>query len=434
MSAQGERVLIGHLVDVDSVGVIARDGINVEIIPTEELRPIVTFAIDYYFNSGCQRAPSASAIKSEYADTLSDAEIDIDVEPGDSVEWALDDLKATWVHQQASRFNRDLATSMAEAPKGDRIGVINEYGTRLVSLGLSLESRAFRADLREAGDGLLRDYHARAASIGDFRGMGLGLPPLDEHTYGIHDGELAILAAGPKMGKSFFLCWTALQEWKRGRTVCLFTLENSVDMMLNRIACMELGIDAEGWGHGEATPEEIERVRAWVEVIKIADVGLWVLKPDLGQRSFQHMVREAELRGADSLIIDQLTHVEIGQGIHDRRPRTEKIGEGLELLKGMISSGRRPMPCLLAHQIKREGVAAAAKRGYYEMEDMAESAYTERTCDFAFGLYSSRDEKAVRQAKFQMLAARRTAIKNWQINWRPEVGGIRVRNEIEIGD
>lgn len=109
-----------------------------------------------------------------------------------------------------------------------------------------------------------------------------------------------------------------------------------------------------------------------------------------------------------------------------------KIGEGLELLKGMISTGRRPMPCFLTHQIKRDGVAAAAKRGYYVMEDGAESAYVERTCDHAMALYASREEKAVRQAKLQQLASRRTAIKNWQITWRPEVGGIRVRNEIDI--
>lgn len=434
MTAQGEKVLMGHLVDPESLGVIARDGLNLDVVPTEDLRPVVAFAIDYYFSSGCERAPSITALQADFGDALADAEIQLDVEPEDSIEWAIDDLKASWVHRQASNFNKGFATAMAEAPKTDRIEVLNEWGTKLVSLGLSLESRAHRVDLRESGDHLIRDYHARAASAGDFRGMGLGLPEVDAHTYGIHDGELAILMAGPKMGKSFFLAWTALQEWKRGRSVAMFTLENSVDMTLNRIACMELGIDAQAWEQGRCTPEEIERVLAWSEVIKLADVGLWVLKPDLSQRSFQHMVREAELRGADSLLIDQLTHVEVGQGINDRRPRTEKIGEGLELLKGMISTGRRQMPCLLAHQIKRDGVQAAAKRGYYVMEDGAESAYVERTCDFALGLYSSGDEKQVRQAKLQMLAARRVPTKHWQINWRPEMGGIKVRNEIELND
>lgn len=432
MSAQGERVLIGHLVDPESLAVIARDGLNLDVVPTENLRPLVNFAIDYYFASGCQRAPSIPAILAEYADALTDAEIDLEIEPEDSIEWALDDLKASWVHRQASRFNKDFATAMAEVPKSDRVGVLNEYGTKLVSLGLSLESRAYRSDLREAGDGLIRSYEARAASVGDFRGMGFGLEPVDQHIYGVHDGELAILGAGPKTGKSFFHCWVALQEWKRGKTVCLFTLENSVDMMLNRIACMELGVDAQGWERGEATAEEVDRVRAWVEVVKLAPCGLWVLKPDLGQRSFQHMVREAELRGADCLLIDQLTHVEVGQGLNDRRPRTEKIGEALHLLKGMISLGRRPMPCFLTTQIKREGMNAAAKRGYLELDDFAESAEIERTADFAFGFYASRDEVAVRQAKLQMLGSRRTSIRSWQMNWRPEVGGIKIRHEIEI--
>jgi len=154
-----------------------------------------------------------------------------------------------------------------------------------------------------------------------------------------------------------------------------------------------------------------------------------VLKPDLGQRSFPYMVREAQLRGADTLLIDQLTHVEVGQGIQDRRPRTEKIGEALHQLKAMISTGRHHMPCLLTHQINREGIKAADKTGRLEMAHMAESAEIERTADFVLGLYQSRDELGLRQAKLQTLGARRVPSKNWQIDWRPEVGYVKYLNE-----
>ncbi len=432
MSGLAEKALIGHLVDADSIRVIAHEGVEEHLLPTPELRPILRFAINYFFRSGTEKAPSVASLRADFGDILDDAEIDLEVEPDESVEWAIDDLKAAWVHRQAATFNKDFATEMAEAEKIDRIAVLNDFGSRLVSIGLSLESRAYRADLREASEGILRDALGRIASKADFRGMTLGLEPINQHTYGVHEGELAVLAAGPKVGKSFFQCWVALQEWRRGRTVCLFTLENSVDMMLNRIACMAFGIDTRRWEQGDVEEHELDRVREWVEIAQQSDSPLWVLKPDLGQRSFEHMVREAELRGARTLLIDQLTHVEVGQGIHDRRPKTEKIGDSLHVLKAMISTGRHPMSCLLTHQINREGVRSADKTGFLEMYHLAESAEVERTADFIFGLYQSRSELGVGQAKFQMLGARRVPTKDWQIFWRPSVGGIKVSHEIDV--
>ena len=403
MSALAQATLIAHLVDPEALGVIATEGLEPEVIPTPELRPIVSFAVDYFFASGCTKAPSVAVLKSEFSDALNDAEIDIDTEPDDSVEWAIEDLKATYVHKVAMRFNKDFATEMSDVPKDQRIGVVNEAASKLVALGISMESSAYRTELRDRGaPDILRRYEGRAAHKGEFRGMGFGLDAIDRHTYGIHPGELAILAAGPKTGKSFWHCWVALKEFMRGRRVVLFTLENAVEMMLDRVACMACFVDSEKWERGEASEEEIERVRQWVEDVTSGryEGFLHIHKPDIGQRSFQHMVREAELLGADDLLIDQLTFVELGQGIGDHRARNEKIGEGLHILKNMISTGRHQMSCLLTHQINREGVKAADKVGHLEMYHLAEGAECERTADFVLGQYGSRDERAVGQAKF----------------------------------
>lgn len=437
MSALAEQTLIGHLVDPEALKIIATEGIDPAVLPTESMRPILKFAVDYFFASGCQMAPSVAVLKSEFTDALNDAEIDMDTEPEDSVEWAISDLKATHVHHVSMKFLKDFATEMGDVPKDQRIGVVNQAASQLVGLAIGMESRAYRTELRDRGaPDILRRYEARAATKGEFRGMGFGLDAIDHHTYGIHPGELAILAAGPKTGKSFWQDWVALREFERGRKVVLFTLENSVEMMLDRIACMACVVDAQAWERGEATEDEIERVRTWVEKVLALDPEqggyLHVHKPDIGQRSFQSMVREAELLRADDLLIDQLTFVELGQGIGDNRSKQEKIGEGLHLLKNMISTGRHQMSCLLTHQINREGVKAADKVGHLEMYHLADGAECERTADFVFGQYASRDERAVGQAKFQMLGARRVELKHWQIGWRPWVGGVKTKHEIDL--
>lgn len=432
MSALGQKVLIGYLVDPDALAVIAHEGMPPEAIPTEELRPVVAYALDYYFRSGLTKAPSEAVLKSEFGDELDDAEVDLSVEPDESIEWAIDDLKAGYIHRQATSFNKRFAVAMAEAATDEKADVLNEHATELVSLGLSMESRATRTTLKDSAPGILQGYEARAASRGDFRGMGMGLPQIDNHIYGVHQGELAVFAAGPKTGKSFWMDWVALKEWERGRRVSLVTLENSVEMTLDRIACMATNTDANTWMRGESTEQEIERVKAWIEMVLASENPLHVLQPDMGQRTVQQIVREAELREAESLLIDQLTFMEIGQGPTDRRGKPEKIGEALHMLKGMISTGRRPIACLMAHQINREGVKAADKLGRLEMYHLAEGSEVERTADFIFGGYQSNDQKMLRQLQVQMLGARRVALKNWALNWRPEVGIIKIKQEIEF--
>jgi hypothetical protein len=432
VTAKGQRTLISHLVDAESLAIIARDGIPLEIIPTHALRPVVTYALDYYFNCGCERAPSAEVLREYFGDAIEDEDVDLDHEPDDSVQWAVEDLKATYVYAEAQAFNKKFAEDLSKAPIHERTRVVDHYSGQLIDLSLSMESRAYRAELsNDAGD-ILRRYEGRAAQVGEFQGMGLGLAEVNSHTYGVHPGELAVCGAGPKVGKSFYQCMVALREFQRGRRVCLFTLENSVEMMLDRIACMAMGVDSTGWQRGQASAEEVERVARWVKELDQGEAKLWVIQPNLGQRGFGHMVREAAVREAQSLLIDQLTFVELGRSEHDSRPRHEKIGDGMHTLKGLISTGSNAMSCLLTHQINREGVKAAEKVGRIELHHMEGGAEVERTADFIFGLYRGQDATAVSSMLFQMVGARRTDLKNWRLNWRPWMGHMLVSHEEEL--
>lgn len=437
MSALGERTLMQHLVDLDSITVLVDQGLPAECIPTEPFRDIVTWVVDYYFDGGRMTAPSLEALrgvsinKTTFGEILDDYEIPMEEEPEDSVEWAIEDLKGTFVMKEGQAFTRTLATDLANAETGERIAVIDAAATDLTLLAIGLKPKRSRVDVREAGADALLRYEAREATRADFRGMQLGLDAIDKHTYGIHDGELAVLAAPPKTGKSYGLAWAALAEHKAGRSVVLNTLENSVEMTVDRLACLACGVDSDRWQRGLCVPEEVEAVREWVEEMKAWDIPLWVLQPDLGQRSFEHMVREATLLEADSLMIDQLTFVEVERR-DDRRSTQKQIGDALHRLKGMISTGHHRMPCYLAHQINRDGQKAAEKVGRLEMYHLAEASEIERTCDWVFGMYASKDQEIARRVMFQTLATRRASKKHWELGWEPEAGLIEVRQEITL--
>lgn len=384
MTALGQRTLVQHLLDRDSLETLAREGLDEECLPDEELRKVYNFALDYFHQSGRSRAPSYAVLREHYGDLLDDREIDVNEDPDDSVEWAIDDLKGTYVYKQTNTLNKALAGAMAEADVMDRVEVIADYATQFVALSMRMETHESKVDAREAMADRLTAYEARAAdrdsvyglSFG-IRGMGMGVRlSLDSYIRGIHPGELAVLAAGPKVGKSFFMCKTALSEWQAGRTTVLYTLENSVEMTLDRVACMANAIDARKWMHGEAEDHEVERIRTWIEEVQSSETPLHIIQPSPGQRTVETMVRQAQLLDADSLLLDQLTFIEPED---ERAPRHLQIREITHNLKSMISTGRGRMPCLLAHQINREGVKAADKSGMLEMHHLAEGCFDDQT-------------------------------------------------------
>lgn len=437
MSAHGERTLMLHLLDPESLEVLAREGLPEEMIPTESFRPIVRWCLDYWFSSGRVRGPSIGALRTEedWAHVLDDHEIALgEAEPEDSIEWAIEDLRSSYAHLESQRLLKQAAQALADAEIGDIPSVVDDFADEVVSLSIRLTPRDQMVDMVSA-DGVaerLLAYERREAAKQDFYGMRFGLEQVDQHTFGIHDGELAVVAAGPKVGKSYFSANTALAEWDAGRVVALNTLENSVPLSVDRMACVKCEVDFGEWQRGDCSPDDVEKVRHWIKEFEDDNHPLFVLQPDLGKRSVGQMVRQAQIMEADSVIIDQLTFVELDGD--PRLPKHERIGITLHLLKGLLSSGRKKMPGLLMHQINRDGVRYANKNGHHTMLDLAESAEVERTPDWVFSLYRSSEHKELNFTLMQTLAARRAEIKWWLLNWNLGLGDISVRQEVPVAE
>ena len=64
--------------------------------------------------------PSEAVLRVEFGDLLDDQEIDFD-NVDETIEWALDDLKGTFIHKEVGDFNKNLATAMGEADNADRV-------------------------------------------------------------------------------------------------------------------------------------------------------------------------------------------------------------------------------------------------------------------------------------------------------------------------
>ena len=220
----------------------------------------------------------------------------------------------------------------------------------------------------------------------------------------------------------------ALAEWRRGRNVAVFTLENPIDMTLDRIACAAVSVDSTKWQKGQCDEGEVQRIMLFKEQMEKTSNQIHLLAPPAGQRNVASMLRQADILDVDSVIIDQMSHME--HPSPKSKPRWEVVREIMQSLAVAASSGPNPKPVLLMAQISRDGKEKADKRGRHEMEDFAESSEMERTPSVIMTGYQSRDMHTANQALIQIVAARRVDLKSWSAFWYPGTSTMKIRGEV----
>ena len=421
-----------HLVDLSSVEYIALTGVPLEVLPTVELRPVFTYAMEYFYSSGRSRAVTMDALASYEVSVgrtllhlLVDYEIGLDP-PELSIADVIDKLKAAYVTKLFSQWQKDVAIKMASASTSERLGVAQEASVSLVRLVGALASRRTRVDLRESLPDRLEAYAARKNGAGTSRVSYMGLSEVDHYTGGLAEGEVGIVAGFAKAGKSFLSLLSALAEHRRGRTVVLFTLENSIPMTEDRIGCLAMKVDTARWDRGEVTEEEFDRIKGFVEHLQKSETPLWVLQPERADRSVEAMVRQAQALEADTVIIDQLSHI-----YHPSRSkqRNEVVREIMQDLVIAAQDPHYPLPIWVYAQISRGGKESADKRGWYNLDDLAESSEAERSATLGFSIYQSDEMFKVNRALLQVLFSRRVRPRWWDVDWYPGMGRLKVRNE-----
>lgn len=429
MSTAAERVVVGLLTDTESLKSLAREGLELELLPSPGLRPVVQWALGYLRQGN--RAPTADVIVRRWETdrhVLSDHEVDVHHPPEETMESAVEELRADFGRSEVSRFTRSLVHGIAECAPEERRQVIAAHSAELAMISTKLEPGTTAVDLRTGALDMLAEYDRVAASGNPIRGLTFGLPEVDAHTRGVWDGEVAVVMAPPKQGKSWFADFVAVREWERGRVVALYTMENSIEMTQLRLACVALGLSIQELQDGKLDAEDYDKLKTWVhDVLDASDVPLHIFHPDEDMRTPAQLVQQARAYGADSIILDQLTFM---SPTTERKAGTkpDEIWRTIKELAVLVSTGRHLLPCLLIHQVNREGEEYIEKHGHAKARHAAEGSGVERTCSFAFALHANRMQQANNLCTFEQVAGRRVPPgAAWELNRHIDVGKMSVR-------
>lgn len=299
------------------------------------------------------------------------------------------------------------------------VKIVEEKSTmrRLISSGKQIESLGFDAsqsvaeavDLAEQSifnitqksasrgfvelsDQLLDAYDAIEQSYSNkqkITGLATGFTELDNKTSGLHGSELILVAARPSMGKSSFVMNIAMNAALRQNAhVAMFTLEDSVSQLVNRMLCCEAMVELQKVRTGNMSDDD------WPKLLKamsaMQDAHIYIDdSPDITVMDIRSKCRRLKMeKGLDLITIDYLQLMSAPGGSSGGNSgggenRQQQVSGMTRALKGLARE--LDVPVIVLSQLNRAAEVRTEHRPI--MSDLRESGSIEQDADLVMFLY-----------------------------------------------
>lgn len=394
-------------------------GLRVEHINDSLNKGVFSFIERYWQESHLKATPTREAIAYEFP------KFDFPVEVEETTSWLVEKLKERYLHNNIKESILAAAEMAGSGQVNEAVKALQNDSWQAMKANMP---RAGRVNLAENVEQRRDRYRSRADFNGAVAGVPFGLTEVDEHTFGILDGELCTMVGYAKSGKSMMLCRAAVAARRAGYTPYFATLELSSQDMEDRLDAHQSGVPYEAIQKGRLTVEQATHLHHAQE--EFSALGpLFVEKLPRGERSVQYIVNRARDVGANFLIIDQLSFLEASGTFREQHL---KIADIVADLKMEISEDETAlMPTLLAAQLNRES-QKQAKGARPRMDHIALSAAVEQTVDISYSISQTAEERANHSMVLDIMGFRRGMPKRWLLEWdlerRTQIG---VRQEME---
>lgn len=393
-----ESKVLAYMTDADQIAKAWDMGLRVEAFEDPMCRAIYAFTVGYWLDNQMQAAPTPFIIEHE----LPGFKLETQVE--ESLTWLVESLQRRYVSNQLQA----MVLTAAKDTRSDPIGALRQLYGSAYEVSESVTPRLTRSVMDNIAE--RRQRYAERANRPDGIGFTLGVPELDAHTGGLMPGELAVVGAYAKTGKTMFLVNTAAALRREGRNPIVFTLEMSIAEIEDRIDAMYSGVSYNRLTRGQLTLDEVRALHDAQERLHDGG-GIMVESPEGEARTVAAMVNRARQVGADYIIIDQLSHMEPGKRVRDLKEHHATI---MKQLSTELSRPGREIPCLLAVQLNRESQNSGEP---VSMKHFANASEIEREMDIALALERNAEERRNKMMRLHILASRRAESGSWALRW-----------------
>ncbi len=248
------------------------------------------------------------------------------------------------------------------------------------------------------------DYYTelihRVERQGEYTGITTGYERLDRLTSGFQPGEFIIIAARPSVGKTAFALNLASQVAKKGNSVAFFSLEMSINQIMQRMYCMQSMIDADKLKNGLLNEEE--KVSIGVARHQLESLNIYF--DESGSNTIGDIrakCRQLKHKNQlDFLIIDYLQLI----NNDDRKNRQEEVSQISRSLKQL--SRELNIPVIALSQLSRSIETREDKRPV--LADLRESGSLEQDADIVMFLFRRSDIEQDTESNFEDETVKKT--------------------------
>jgi len=252
------------------------------------------------------------------------------------------------------------------------------------------EAAVFAVADRRVGEGLsrlgplLQETLEKIEEIGtqggDITGVPTGFKGIDKKLAGLHPANLVVVAARPSMGKSALALNIAQNVAETGKPVAFFTLEMSLEEVVQRLLASMASVDSNKLRTGQLGPEMWQKLAR--ESSKLYEMPFFVDdSPDLTVTAIRAKCRRLKRKSDLGLVV--VDYLQLMQGPSRSDNRQQEIAEISRSLKNLARELH--VPVIAVSQLNRQLEQRENKRP--RLGDLRESGAIEQDADIVMFVY-----------------------------------------------
>lgn len=261
----------------------------------------------------------------------------------------------------------------------------------------------------------------------EIRGCRTNFPELDDTLGGLQRSDLIILAARPSVGKTAFMANIALNVAKQNIPVGIFSLEMSLDQVVDRFLALESGVSLHHLRTGKLG-DGLQDVAGACETLRSLPIYVDdTPSPNILQMRAMARRLQAE-RGLELLIVDYLQLMSAKRNYESEVQQVTEISRGLKGLAKELN-----IPIIAVSQLSR---SVEQREGHKpRLSDLRSSGSIEQDADLVMFIHrddKNNFEKAKKENKLnqaQVIIAKHRNGPTGQIDFHIEPHSLRFKTQ-----
>jgi replicative DNA helicase len=245
---------------------------------------------------------------------------------------------------------------------------------------------------------------------------------MDEVTSGLQPGQLIVIIAPPKTGKSTLALQMAITAHMEGKVPMFYSFEMSNAEQKSRYYSMRARVSHRRLMTGSLSPEEEARYYGKVQSIQNMRDKFWFVDSSSGQ-TVSGIASKIQSKNPDIVFIDG-TYLMIDEQTNESNtPQAlTNITRSLKRLAQKINK-----PVVISTQV----LTWKMKKGSVTADAIGYSSSFHQDADVIFGL--QREDEAVDDTRLlKVVASRNSGLKDVSLNWSWETGQFREMNSDDV--